>query len=98
MGKFKEYSTFKKTVIILLVLLILIPLITLGYIFFRINSAHVDDNYNSQYQKVEGITNILLLGTDGRENELAYRSDAMMILTIDSNHNYIKITSLARDT
>ena len=98
MGKFKEYSTFKKTVIILLVLLILIPLITLGYIFSRINSAHVDDNYNSQYQKVEGITNILLLGTDGRENELSYRSDAMMILTIDSNHNDIKLTSLARDT
>ena len=68
MGKFKEYSTFKKTIIILLILLILIPLITLGYILFRLNSTHVDDNYNSQYQKVEGITNILLLGTDGKMN------------------------------
>ena len=36
-----------------------------------------------------GITNILLLGTDGRENEDKYRSDAMMILTIDTIHNDI---------
>ena len=92
MGKFKEYSTFKKTVIKLLLLLILNPLITMVNIFIRINSAHVDDNYNSQYQKVEGITNILLLGTVGREKELSYWSDAMMILTIDSNHNDIKLT------
>lgn len=98
MSKFKEFSTFKKTVIILIALLILIPLITFGFILFRINSAHVDDSYESQYKKVDGVTNILLLGTDGRENELAYRSDAMMILTIDANHSDIKLTSLARDT
>ncbi|MDY5210982.1 LCP family protein [Intestinibacter sp.] len=66
--------------------------------FIRINSAHVDDNYKSQYQKVDGITNILLLGTDGREKEINYRSDAMMILTIDAIHSDIKLTSLARDT
>lgn len=82
----------------MLALLILIPAVTLAVVFIRINSAHVDDNYNSQYKKVDGITNILLLGTDGRENELAYRSDAMMILTIDATHNDIKLTSLARDT
>lgn len=82
----------------MLILLILIPLITLGYIFIRINSTHVNNNYKSQYSKVDGITNILLLGTDGREDELAYRSDSMMILTIDAVHNDIKLTSLARDT
>ncbi|MGN1032066.1 MAG: LCP family protein [Intestinibacter sp.] len=98
MGKFKEFSMLKKIVIILVALLILIPLITFMAVFFRINSAHVDDTYESQYNKVEGVTNILLLGTDGRENELAYRSDAMMILTIDANHSDIKLTSLARDT
>lgn len=98
MGKLKNFFTFKKVTITLLVLLILIPLITFGVVLIRINSAHVEDNYNSQYQKVEGITNILLLGTDGRENEDKYRSDAMMILTIDTIHNDIKLTSLARDT
>ena len=38
------------------------------------------------------------MGTDGREKELAYRSDCMMIATIDSNNKNIKLTSLARDT
>lgn len=98
MSKFKEFSTLKKITIILLILLILIPLITFSVVYFRINSAKVDSNYKSQYNKVEGVTNILLLGTDGRENELAYRSDAMMILTVDANHSDIKLTSLARDT
>ncbi|MDO5011365.1 MAG: LCP family protein, partial [Intestinibacter bartlettii] len=98
MSKFKQFFTLKRVVITLLALLILIPAVTLAVVFIRINSAHVDDNYNSQYKKVDGITNILLLGTDGRENELAYRSDAMMILTIDATHNDIKLTSLARDT
>ncbi len=98
MGKFKEFWTLKKIVITLLVLLILIPMITFGVVLIRINSAHVDDNYKSEYEKVDGITNILLLGTDGRENDLAYRSDSMMILTIDSTHSNIKLTSLARDT
>lgn len=38
------------------------------------------------------------MGTDGREKELTYRSDCMMIATIDSNNKNIKLTSLARDT
>lgn len=84
--------------IIVLAILILIPLITAGYIFIRLHSAHVDGAYKSEYEQVEGITNILLLGTDGRENELNYRSDSMMILTVDANHEVFKLTSLARDT
>lgn len=98
MGKLKNFFTFKRVVVSLLVLLILIPLITFGVVFIRINSAHVNNGYKSQYQKVDGITNILLLGTDGREKEINYRSDAMMILTIDAIHSDIKLTSLARDT
>ncbi len=49
-------------------------------------------------KEVDGITNILLLGTDGRKNETAFRTDSMIILTIDNNHKNIKLTSLARDT
>ena len=44
------------------------------------------------------VTNILLIGTDGRENEENYRSDSMIIATIDLEHKDIKLTSLARDT
>lgn len=49
---------------------------------------------------VKGITNILLLGVDNRDAEsdsIAERSDSMMILTVDSVHGQIKLTSLQRD-
>lgn len=98
MSKFKEFSLSKKIIIIVLAILIAIPLITAGYIFIRLHSAHVNGSYTSEYEQVEGITNILLLGTDGRENELNYRSDSMMILTVDANNEVFKLTSLARDT
>ena len=49
---------------------------------------------------VKGITNILLLGVDNRDansDSIAERSDSMMILTVDSVHGRIKLTSLQRD-
>lgn len=100
MSKKNKKSKFTKVVIILLALLITIPVFTFYSFYNKLNttSARVEDAYDSKYESVDGITNILLLGTDGREKELAYRSDCMMIATIDSNNKNIKLTSLARDT
>lgn len=50
--------------------------------------------------EVSGVTNILLLGVDNRNAEagsIEERSDSMMILTIDSRHGQLKLTSLQRD-
>ncbi|MCY6354624.1 LCP family protein [Clostridium sp. ZS2-4] len=47
---------------------------------------------------VEGITNILLIGSDARSLNEKSRSDAIMILTIDSIHKKLKVTSILRDT
>lgn len=96
----KKKFKFTKAVIILLALLIAIPVFTFYSFYNKLNttSVSVEDPYESKYEKVDGITNILLLGTDGREKELAYRSDCMMIATIDANNKNIKLTSLARDT
>ena len=85
-------SRRKKIVISLLLVLILLPLALFAFLYHKINT--IDDTSNQE----NGVRNILLLGTDGRENESAYRSDCMMIVTIDNNHNSIKLTSLARDT
>ena len=52
----------------------------------------------TDFKKVEGITNILLLGADFRDNNDNGRTDAMMILTIDTINNKIKLSSLLRDT
>ena len=100
MAKTNKKFNITKIAIILLILLIVIPVFTFYTFYNKINtkSVNVEEVYESKYESVEGITNILLLGTDGRQNELAYRSDCMMIATIDANNKNIKLTSLARDT
>ena len=93
-------SKFTKIVMVLLALLIAIPIFTFYSFYNKLNTTTADgeDAYQSKYESVDGITNILLLGTDGRQKELAFRSDCMMIATIDANNKNIKLTSLARDT
>lgn len=91
-------SKFKKIIISILCLLILIPLVVVGYAYIKLNSIHEDTNYKSKIEEVNGITNILLTGTDARPGEDASRTDSMMILTIDNEHKSVKLTSLARDT
>lgn len=46
----------------------------------------------------KGVQNIALFGLDSRRNNDVGRSDAMIILSIDRNHNAIKMTSIARDS
>ena len=98
MSNQKKLITMKRVVIFLLILLVTIPVVTFASFYNKLNVVKPEDSYESKYESIDGITNILLLGTDGREKELAYRSDCMMIATIDSNNKNIKLTSLARDT
>ena len=44
------------------------------------------------------VVNVLMFGVDGREDVEGDRSDSMMILTADFEHNSLKVTSLMRDT
>lgn len=64
------------------------------------HDATADENIlnETNFQSEKGITNILLAGTDGRPGEKNSRSDAMMILTVDSKNKSLKLTSLNRDT
>ena len=96
-------SNLKKFVIALLVLVVLIPAGAFGYLYFKLDSiydknADTDLLNKTDYKQEKGITNILLVGTDGRTLEETSRSDSMMILTIDAKHKKLKLTSLARDT
>ena len=96
-------KTLKKLVILLAILVILFPISSLGYFYIKLNSmydSNVDNNIldNLDYKMEHGITNILLVGTDGRPGEKNSRSDAMMILTVDGKNKSLKLTSLARDT
>jgi LCP family protein required for cell wall assembly len=70
-------------------------------------NAQLKKPYNTEPEPLEhplpavrGITNILLLGVDNRDaasDSIAERSDAMLILTVDSVHGQLKLTSLQRD-
>ena len=98
-------NNIKKITIALISILIIIPLMGIGYIYFKLNSMYdkeeakqINATEESERNKEKGITNILLVGVDGNNMEKGNRSDAMMILTIDTIHNDIKLTSLARDT
>ncbi|MEG0051106.1 MAG: LCP family protein [Terrisporobacter sp.] len=88
----------KKIVVILIAIIIIIPVGVYGYLHSKLGNITVDSKYTSKLEEVDGITNILLLGTDGRQGESSFRTDSMIILTIDNNNKNIKLTSLARDT
>ncbi|MCC0639454.1 MULTISPECIES: LCP family protein [unclassified Clostridioides] len=96
-------SKLKKFVILLAFLVVIFPISVYGYFYYKLSTIH-DSSINSDlldnndHKNENGITNILLMGTDARPNEDSSRSDAMMILTIDNKHNDIKLTSLARDS
>lgn len=46
----------------------------------------------------DGITNILLVGQDRRENQSRQRSDVMILCTFNTNKNTLTLTSFLRDT
>ena len=95
----RNTSKFKKVLIVLLFILVAVPATLFGYTYYKLNSIERDEsNYISKIEEVKGITNILLTGTDARPGQTASRTDSMIILTIDSINNSVKLTSLARDT
>jgi len=59
-------------------------------------SSNSDESVN--YTEVKGISNVLLIGTDGRTLDEQSRADSMIIATLDSNNKKVKLTSLFRDT
>ena len=93
---------FKRVAFILIGVIVTICLSGFGYVYFKLNKMYVKDeavkNTEEQGTMVEGITNILLVGTDGEYVEKGNRSDGMMVVTIDSKNKDIRISSIARDT
>ena len=93
---------FKRVAFILIGLIVTICLSGFGYVYFKLNKMYVKDEVvkstEEQGTMVEGITNILLVGTDGEYVEKGNRSDGMMLVTIDSKNKDIRISSIARDT
>lgn len=96
-------KSFKKIALTLISIIVIIALFGVGFVYSKLNKIYVKDDAvkaseKSEATMVEGVTNILLVGTDGEYVEKGNRSDSVMLLTIDSNKKDIKISSIARDT
>ncbi len=75
------------------------PLLT-GYLQMKRESKlDVSDlEINQALADKTGVQNIALFGLDSRKDTQSGRSDAIIILSIDRDHNAIKMTSIARDS
>ena len=56
------------------------------------------EKVSEQAVKVEGVFNILLLGEESIKDKVRGRSDCMIVVTLNTKTNEIKMTSLMRDT
>ena len=100
-------------IVVFSVIIICVVVLGAGYMYIRANiykktepltSEHLQAPVKTKeetigYTEVEGITNVLLVGVDGIDFDEKYqRSDSMIIATLDSNKEKVKLTSLYRDT
>ena len=61
------------------------------------DNLNINEEQLDKYEYSKDIVNIALLGVDSEEGQ-AGRSDSIMILTVDTIHNKIKLTSIMRDS
>lgn len=105
--KKKRKSIGFKIFISLLCILLAIAVVGGGYVIGLLNKMDsVDLNKDNlgiveddlkEYDNVNKIKNIALFGIDSTDGETG-RSDSIMIATVDSVHNKIKLTSIMRDS
>lgn len=105
--KKKKKSVGFKILMVVLALLIFGVAVAVSYGFSVVNKMESVDLKKDdlgitskedlkKYEKADDIKNIALFGIDSEDG--TGRSDAIMIATIDSSHNKLKITSIMRDS
>lgn len=97
--KKRKKSKWKKALFVLLLVL----LVVFGFWYAMVGKVYREMNYEktaglaSEPMKQDGVTNVLLIGNDSRENGEDGRSDAMILLSISNKTKTIHMTSLLRD-
>lgn len=100
----KKKKNKKKKIILFSILgvLLLAVATVVGYYYHIRGQIYVESKPNPTkevtYDEVDGITNVLLIGTDGRTLDEPARSDSIIIATLDNNNKKVKLTSIMRDT
>ncbi len=104
----KSGSSTKRVLITILcvTLAVLTAITTFTFVYIktmlgRIDRVDVDSDIGITSDALETYSNyttIALFGLDTRKNNDTGRSDAIILITFDKEHNKIKMTSIARDT
>ena len=97
--KKKKKSGFKRFLISVALILVFLAAglyVLVGKVYGEMNYEEIA-SVTSSPMKEEGVTNILLIGNDSRENGEDGRSDAMILLSISNRTKKIYMTSLLRD-
>lgn len=98
-------SRAKKIIISLVAIILVVAIAFGGYaykLFSTINympDGHKDNKYisDSKLKYDDDVYNILIIGTDERATQANYRSDTMILASIDKKNKKIKLTSFLRD-
>lgn len=97
--KKKKRSGFKRFLLFAAVFLIAAAggwYLLLGKLYEKINYQETEGFTDEPWREAD-VTNILLIGSDSRENVEGSRSDAMILLTISGKTKTIYMTSILRD-
>lgn len=95
----RKKSKWKKVLFILL----LAAIAVFVWWYVMVGKVYKEMNYEktaglaSEPMKQDGVTNILLIGNDSRDNGEDGRSDAMILLSVSNETKTIHMTSLLRD-
>lgn len=105
-SKKKKSILFKIVITVLSILIILMVIGATAFysLFDKVDKVKIDttklkinEEDLNKYEETKNIKNIAFFGIDAEEGK-AGRSDAIMILTIDSTHKKLKLTSIMRDS
>lgn len=103
-SRWKRLSTWKKVLIILISLLLVLLVGGYTYVYTTLNKVNnveldttdLDIHSNTDIDTTD-IKNIAIFGIDSSDGQIG-RSDSIMILTIDEQHNKLKVSSIIRDS
>lgn len=95
--KHKKLRAFLITILVLLLLFFIGMYALTGVAYSKMTYKEVE-SVTSLNPRSKGVTNILLIGTDSRDEEEAGRSDSMILMSISSNTHKIQLTSFLRDS
>lgn len=82
--------------IIFVLLIAMIPIGSVGYIYSMCSKTNYIQSTNLNYSEDPNYYNVLLIGCD-KSDGTSQRSDSMILVTVDKEHQKIKMTSFMRD-